>query len=314
MGRTILITGAAGYIGRLLTRALVAQAPEGTRVLATDRVQPPEVPGVTSRVLDIRDEGFAALLKTEQVDTVVHLAAILSPPKGANRELLHDVDVKGTENVLAGCVAAGVKKFVYTSSGAAYGYSANNAPLLAEEHPLRGNREFAYSWHKRLVEERLAVYRAEHPELAQLVFRVSTILGPDVHNAITALFERKIVLGLRGIDTPFCFVWDGDVVQCLVAGALTERTGTFNLTGDGVMTLREVATGMGRRYLGVPERLLRKGLSLLHARGWSEHNEEQVLFLRHRPVLDNAKLKRDFGYVPRKSSREVFELYRASRA
>ena len=206
-----------------------------------------------------------------------------------------------------------MKKFIYTSSGAAYGYSAANAPLLLEEHPLRGNREFAYSWHKRLVEELLATWRVEHPELQQLIFRVSTVLGPDVHNTITDLFERKVVLGLRGVDTPFCFVWDQDVVQCLALGALSDRTGIYNLSGDGVMTLREVAAGMHRRYVGVPEQVLRFGLSQLHKRGLSENSEEQVLFLRHRPVLGNFKLKTDFGFTPRKSSREVFELYRRSR-
>ena len=313
MGPTILITGAAGYIGRLLTKALLAQAPEGTRVIATDRVLPPEVPGVTSRVLDIRDPGLRALLEAEHVDVVVHLAAILNPPKGATRDFLHEVDVKGTENVVRACVDAGVKKFVYTSSGAAYGYSPANAPLLLEEHPLRGNREYAYSWHKRLVEELLAKYRAEHPELQQLVFRVSTILGPDVHNTITDLFERKVVVGLRGVDSPFCFVWDQDVVQCLVAGALSERTGVYNVTGDGVMTLREVAKAMHRPFAGIPEKLVRFGLRQLHKRGLSENSEEQVLFLRYRPVLGNEKLKTEFGFTPRKSSREVFELYRKSR-
>lgn len=313
MGPTILITGAAGYIGRLLTKALLAQAPEGTRVIATDRVEPPEVAGVTSRVLDIRDAGLCAVLEAEHVDVVVHLAAILNPPKGATRELLHDVDVKGTENVVRACVEAGVKKLIYTSSGAAYGYSPANAPLLLEEHPLRGNREYAYSWHKRLVEELLARYRAEHPELQQLIFRVSTILGPDVHNTITDLFERKVVVGLRGVDSPFCFVWDQDVVQCLVAGALGERTGIFNVTGDGVMTLREVAKAMHRPFAAIPEKLVRFGLRQLHQRGLSENSEEQVLFLRYRPVLGNEKLKTDFGFTPRKSSREVFELYRKSR-
>ncbi len=312
--RTIFITGAAGYVGRLLVRALAERAPRETRVIATDRVVPPEVSGVVSRIVDVRDERLAELLEAESVDVVVHLAAILNPPKGAGRELLHDVDVKGTENVLRAAIAAKVGRFVYTSSGAAYGYSPANAPLLLEEHPLRGNREFAYAWHKRLVEELLARYRAEHPELAQLVFRVSTILGPSVHNTITKLFEQRVVTGIRGVDSPFSFVWDEDVVECLARGALGEATGTYNLTGDGVMTLREVAHGMGRPYVGVPEGALRFALRQLHLRGLSEHSEEQVLFLKHRPVLGNERLKTSFGYVPRKSTREVFELYRASRA
>jgi UDP-glucose 4-epimerase len=38
-----------------------------------------------------------------------------------------------------------------------------------------------------------------------------------------------------------------------------------------------------------------------------------VNFLRYRPVLDNRRLKEDFGYVPQLSSAEVFELFRKAR-
>jgi UDP-glucose 4-epimerase len=39
---------------------------------------------------------------------------------------------------------------------------------------------------------------------------------------------------------------------------------------------------------------------------------EQVTFLRYRPVLANAALKQDFGFIPTKTSREVFESYWAA--
>ena len=314
MGRSIFITGAAGYLGRLVTQALAAAAPPGTRITATDLRPPPELPGVDSRVLDIRDPKLGAVLEEVGADVVLHLAAIVTPPPGATREFLREVEVDGTDNVLAACLAAGVKRFVYTSSGAAYGYHPDNAALLFEDDPLRGNEEFAYAWHKRLVEELLARYRAEHPELGQLIFRVSTILGPTVHNQITAMFERPVVIGLRGADSPFCLVWDGDVCATLVRGALGEGTGIYNLTGDGVMTLREIAAGMGRRHLALPERLVARALALLHARNWSQYGPEQTMFLRYRPVMSNERLKRVFGYTPQKSTAEVFELYRSSRA
>ena len=256
---------------------------------------------------------FASRPTTEEVLAKMEAARADSDTPGATREFLRKVEVDGTENVLKACVAAGVGRFVYTSSGAAYGYDAANASLLFEDDKLRGNEAFAYSWHKRLVEELLARYRAEYPELGQLVFRVSTILGPTVNNQITAMFERPVVVGLRGAESPFCLVWDEDVCACLVKGALGEQRGTYNLTGDGVMTLREIAAGMGRRYLAVPELLVALALEQLHKRKLSEYGPEQTMFLRYRPVLSNQRLKTVFGYVPRKTSREVFELYRKSR-
>lgn len=310
----ILVTGAAGYLGRLVVEALAQQVPAGTPILATDLKEPPVVAGVDNRVLDIRDPGLAQLMAARGVDTVLHLAAIVTPPPGATRQFLHDVEVGGTHNVLAACVTAGVRRFIYTSSGAAYGYHADNAPLLDEDQPLRGNDIFAYACHKRLIEEQLARYRTDHPQLSQLVFRVSTILGASVDNQITAMFERPVVVGVQGADTPFCLVWDQDVVRCLVEGALSERSGTYNLTGDGVMTLREIAHALGHRYVALPVGLMRRSLALLSRRGWSPYGPEQVMFLQYRPVLTNQRLKSDFGYTPRKTTRQVFELYRDSRA
>jgi len=223
------------------------------------------------------------------------------------------VDVEGTENVTAACIATGVRKLVYTSSGAAYGYHADNAPMLREDDALRGNEEFAYAWHKRLVEDQLAQAATEHPELEQLIFRVSTVLGASVKNQITALFERPIVMGLDGADTPFCFIWDSDLVECLCNGVHGSWAGTFNLTGDGVMTLREIATSLGRRYVSLPTGWVKKGLAFLNQRDLTPYGPEQVAFLLHRPVLDNGKLRRELGYRPSKTSREVFALYKASR-
>ena len=110
----------------------------------------------------------------------------------------------GTKNVLVGCLEAGVLKLIYASSGAAYGYHADNPDWLDEKDELRGNVEFAYSDHKRQVEEMLAGWRQEHPDLEQLIFRPGTILGSTTSNQITALFEKPYVSGLAQRLYPFC--------------------------------------------------------------------------------------------------------------
>ena len=105
------------------------------------------------------------------------------------------MDVLGSQNVLEACVATGVKQLVVSSSGAAYGYHADNPAWLRETDALRGNEVFAYSHHKRLVEEMLAQYRTQHPALAQTVLRIGTILGERVdnianHTQVIFLFEK----------------------------------------------------------------------------------------------------------------------------
>ena len=130
---------------------------------------------------------------------------------------------------------------VISSSGAAYGYHADNAPWLNESHPLRGNDEFAYSRHKRLVEEELARLRTEHPELRQTIFRIGTILGERVRNQITALFDAPRLLRVAGSESPFVFIWDQDVADAMAQAVITGRSGIFNVAGDGALTVREIA-------------------------------------------------------------------------
>ncbi len=314
---SVLVTGAAGYLGRLVVRAL-AHDRRGIETLVAADVRPPgagdRLDGVEYVTADIRDPATVELLAEHRIDTVVHLAAIMNADGATPPELAYQVDVVGTEKLLAGCVEHGVGKLIVTSSGAAYGYHPDNPALIDEEWPIRGNQEFSYSHHKRLVEELLAEYRSSHPELAQLVFRPGTVLGRSVKNQITALFEKPVVLGLKGVATPFVFIWDQDVVACLVAGVHGDQTGIYNLAGDGVMTLREIALALHKPYLPLPIPALTRGLGLLRRFGLTRYGPEQVDFLRYRPVLSNQRLKSEFGYTPRRTSREVFDLYRESHA
>jgi UDP-glucose 4-epimerase len=312
-GRSILVTGAAGYIGRKLVRALAGDAEAARRVVAVDvRELPAEdrLPGVEYQVGDVLDaESLLGAMRKREVETVVHLASIVTPGRDSSRESQYAVDVQGTRNVIDGCLAAGVSHLVVTSSGAAYGYHPDNPAWLDEEDALRGNGAFAYADHKRLVEEMLAEARRAHPELRQLVFRPGTVLGEGVHNQITALFEKPFVVGIAGAASPFVLIWDEDVVACLVKGIREGRRGIFNLAGDGTLTLREIARRMDKLYLPLPAALVAGALRILHPLGLSRYSAEQVDFIRYRPVLSNRRLKEEFGYTPRKATSEVFDFY-----
>ncbi len=271
------------------------------------------LPGVEYVVFDVRESGLGTILAAHDIDTVIHLAAIVTPGPASNRELEYAVDVLGTRNVLEACVSARVRRVVVTSSGAAYGYHADNPEWLTEDDPVRGNAEFAYSHHKRLVEEMLAGYRREHPALEQVVFRVGTILGETTRNQITALFERPRLIAIKGSASPFVFIWDRDVVGAIMHAILGGPAGIYNVAGDGALSLQEIAARLGKRCVTLPPGVLRFALGVLHPLGLSRYGPEQVNFLRYRPVLDNRRLKEVFGYVPRLSSAEVFELFRKAR-
>ena len=309
---SVLITGAGGYIGKQLVEAL-AQDRQGLKaVVAIDvREMPPDerLTGIDYVTADIRSSELIDIFRRFYIDTVVHLATIVTPGRKPNREFEYSVDVTGTENVLNTCLESQVKKLIIASSGAAYGYYADNPEWLDENDALRGNPEFAYSYHKKLVEEMLAHYRKVHPELKQLVLRPGTVLGATANNQITALFQKPFVIGIMGAASPFVFIWDRDVVGCILKGIFSDATGIYNLAGDGVLTMKEIARLMGKPYVPLPAGLVRTTLWVLKKLGLSRYGPEQVNFLRYRPVLSNRRLKEEYGYIPQKTTRQVFEYY-----
>lgn len=314
-GRRIFITGADGFLGRSLVAALAREG-AAALVAADVREVPPErrLPGVAYLVQDVRDPALAQTLAAHAIDSVVHLASIVTPGKGSSRDFEYSVDVLGSRNVLDACVAAGVQHLVVSSSGAAYGYHADNPAWLRETDALRGNEAFAYAHHKRLVEEMLAQYRAQHPALAQTVLRIGTILGERVDNQITALFEKKRLLAIRGSASPFVFIWDEDVTGAILHALRTRRPGCYNLAGDGALPLRKIARRLGKPVLELPAGLLRAALAAGSALGLSRYGPEQLDFLRYRPVLLNTALKDVLGYRPAKTSAEAFDAFVAARA
>ncbi|WP_137919950.1 SDR family oxidoreductase [Hydrogenophaga sp. 2FB] len=317
VARRILVTGADGFLGRSLIATLARDPGTHQHVVAVDvREVPPErrLPGVVYVQQDVRAPALADTVAMHAIDTVVHLASIVTPGKGSNRAFEYAVDVGGTRNVIRACLAHSVQHLVVSSSGAAYGYHADNPAWLTEDHPLRGNEVFAYAHHKRLVEEMLARARTNHPELRQTVLRIGTILGERVDNQITALFEKPRILSIAGSDSPFVFVWDEDVTGAILHALNGQGVpGCYNLAGDGALTLHEIAARLNKKERVLPAGVLRTLLHAGSALGISRYGPEQLDFLRYRPVLLNTALKERFGYTPRKTSAEAFEAFVAAR-
>lgn len=314
--RRILITGGDGFLGRGLVAA-IARRPDTDAVVALDvRDVPAErrQPGVAYRVQDVRDPALADTLREHAIDTVVHLASIVTPGRDSSRAFEYDVDVNGTRNVLTACVVQGVQHVVVSSSGAAYGYHADNPDWLTETHPLRGNERFAYAHHKRLVEEMLAQWRVDHPQLAQTVLRIGTILGERVDNQITALFEKPRLLAVRGSASPFVFIWDEDVAGAVMHALDGAPPGCYNLAGDGALSIHQIAARLGKRTRDLPAGLLTAALTVGARLGLTRYGPEQLDFLRYRPVLLNTALKNRFGYTPRKTSAQALDAFIAARA
>lgn len=306
--KSVLITGAAGHVGRaLLSNPAIKQF----NVIASD-VRPVEClpDAVIFRSMDITNpENVRQIFSECAPDAVIHLASVVSPKKGSGRQFAYDIDVRGTQNIVDACLEHETRRLVVTSSGAAYGYHPENRYPLTEDSPIRGNYEFPYAYHKRLVEEMLAEVRQTKPALEQVILRVGTILGNGLENQITALFHKKRILALHNNESPFVFIWDTDLANIILKAAGSSIPGTFNVAGDGSLGIGEIATMLQKPVMRIPAAVLKTVLAIASPLGLTRYGPEQVRFLEYRPVLDNSRLKKQFGYRPEKTSKEAFRAW-----
>jgi len=97
--------------------------------------------------------------------------------------------------------------------------------------------------------------------------------------------------------------------QLVEALAQDRRAIETVVAGGGPLTPREMAAIMVKPSVALPAGAVTAGLWLLKKLGLTQYGPERVDFLRYRPVLSNRRVKEEFGCVPRKTTREVFEYF-----
>lgn len=149
-GKSVMVTGADGFIGSHLTEALVAA---GARVRAfcvynsngslgwLDGAAPEVRAALDVRLGDIRDQRFVEGA-CEDVEVVFHLAALIAIPYSYHApESFVETNVRGTLNVLEAVRRAGVARLVQTSTSEVYG-TPDTLPIR-ETHPLKGQSPYS---------------------------------------------------------------------------------------------------------------------------------------------------------------------------
>lgn len=268
-GLKVAVTGPTGDIGMATLRALEASEAVGEIVGMARRPFDPAEHGLRKvtytqgDVLD-RDAVEAALAGA---DVVVHLAFIIF----GDPDEAQPINLEGSRNVFEAAVAVGAKRLVYTSSVAAYGFHDDNPQPLTEDVPTRGTDGFYYSAHKAELEALLSDVLGT-AEVDAYVFRPSIVAGPDAVTLVEALVEQLPIYGQLSLarrlvsevpflapvlpdpGVPFQLVHHDDVASALTAAAEGRgEAGSYNLAGDGTLTISDLAQALGWWSLPIPK-------------------------------------------------------------
>ena len=319
---TVAVTGPTGDIGKPLLAALERSRSVGRVIGMARRPFDPAAHGwrkVDYRQGDVLDPESVAGLVAE-ADVVVHLAFIIVGGAQETRR----INLEGSRNVFeAALEAPGVKRLVYASSVAAYGFHEDNPLPLTEDVAPRGTEAFYYSAQKAELEGLLSTLLMES-ETEAYVLRPCIVAGPQslllVENIpyvslserlpgpVRALLEAmpalKPVIPDPGV--PFQLVHADDVASAMRA-AITGRgePGVYNLAGDGSLTMSDLADALGWYSVPVPELAVDVSATVTARLPFLPPEAAWLQAFRTPVLMDTAKAKRLLGWRPRHTARQT---------
>jgi nucleoside-diphosphate-sugar epimerase len=252
-------------------------------------------------------------------DVVVHLAFVIM----GDLEETTSINLQGSRNVFGAALDAGVKRLVYASSVAAYGFHDDNPELLTEDTPARGTDRHYYSAQKAELEAELWKL-LDGTRTQAYVFRPCIVAGPDALTLLESipyirLSERMPDAMLRALEfmpalkpvipdpgVPFQLVHHDDVATAMRAAVLGRgEPGVFNLAAPGTMTMSDLAKALGWYSLPVPDLAVGAAAELVARLPFVPAEAQWIESLRHPVLMDTARARKQLGWRPRHDAAET---------
>jgi predicted dehydrogenase/nucleoside-diphosphate-sugar epimerase len=308
---TILVTGAAGFLGSALLRRLCADQAAIRVLVRRPAAHFESMPDVQVTYGDVGDAD-AVDRAVAGVETVYHVAATM---RGRHEADFQAGTVAGTANIVDGCVRHGVKRLVYVSSMSVLDY-ASHAPgtVVTEAAALepRPTQRGSYTQSK-LDAERTVLNAVRDRGLHAVILRPGQIVGPGAESVppygTIQLAGRWIVVGGGRLALPLVYI--EDVVDALVAagrrpgveGSIFHVVDPATVTQDDYIAMCRHYAGDRLRVLRVPRLLLLWMGAALEMVGWMLGRRVPLSRYRIRSIndvrFDCTKAKTVLGWTPR---------------
>jgi nucleoside-diphosphate-sugar epimerase/phosphohistidine swiveling domain-containing protein len=294
----IAVTGASGVFGRGIAARLRSY---GHDVVGLARHRPESWPAGSDFVeADIRDTAGVRRV-VEAADVVAHCAWVVNSTP--DEKFTRDVNIGGSENMLAEMDRAGSRRIVFASSVLAYGSRPANTPPLTEDDPLTPAPEHFYGFHKAHVERLLADSGKEWVSI-----RPGIVVGRAADNIVLRLMASPAFPNVNGsADRALQIVHTDDVHRFFVRAVLGSEVGAVNLAASGEPTMRQITAAIGRRMVPVNKRILDVGLGALYRRELVEASPAELDLLLNFPVMDTSWLTTEWQYQPAWSAQECLD-------
>jgi UDP-glucose 4-epimerase len=297
----VLITGIAGGQGRLLARRLA----ENHQIVGVDRIAWDGHPrGVRVHVVDLRKRKFEDVVRTEMPSAIVHMAFVRH--FRVSERVRHDVNVRGTKQLLDHCVHYGVQKLVVLSSGYVYGAFPENPFYMDEDQPPSASRSYPEIRDLVEVDALAAAYLWKHPHIRTCVLRPVSVLGYYVHSMMGGYLRQKRVPTILGFDPMMQFVHEEDVSEAIALVLEHGLQGVFNVAGPSAVPLSTAIRETGGTSYALPEPLVRPLFGRMFRWGLWPYPTGAIDFLKYPVTLSGKRFVEATNFRPLFGLEEIF--------
>jgi UDP-glucose 4-epimerase len=301
----VLITGISGGQGRLLTRRLL----ENYEVCGVDRAPWEGHPrGVEIHTVDLRKKKFEDVIRTEMPTAIVHMGFVRHFRAG--QDVRHDVNVRGTKQLLDHCVHHGVQKLVLLSSSYVYGAFPENPYYMDEDAPLSASRSYPEIRDLVEVDTLASAFLWRYPHIRTCVLRPVNVLGYYVHSMIGQYLGEKRVPTAMGFDPMLQFIHEEDLSEAIALALEHSLQGVFNVTGPGEVPLHTAIEETGGSAFPVPEPLMRPIFDRLFRWGLIPYPPGAIDFLKYPITISGSRFVDATGFRCLFGLEEIFQSVR----
>jgi UDP-glucose 4-epimerase len=301
----VLITGISGGQGRLLARRLL----ENFEVCGADRVDWEGRPrGVTVHVVDLRKKKFEDVIRTELPTAIVHMGMVRH--FRSSQRIRHDVNVRGTKQLLDHCVHHGVQQLVVLSSSYVYGAAPENPYFMDEDSPLSASRSYPEIRDLVEVDTVSSAFLWRYPHIRTCVLRPVNTLGYYVHSMIGSYLRQRRVPTVMGFDPMMQFLHEEDLSEAISLALEHRLQGVFNVTGPGEVPLHTAIRETGGTALPLPEPLMRPLFERLFRWGLLPYPPGAIDYLKYPVTVSGDRFTDATGFRPLFGLEEIFQSVR----
>ena len=290
----ILITGASGGMASIVASLLHEKyqlVGVDPRPLSASRPFPGEF-----FQMDYRSRKLADLFRQYQFKGILHLGRL--PLASESRRMVrYNTNVLGTRHILELALKYGVYNVVVSSTFHVYGAHQHNHLHIREDDPLRASQIFPELVDVVELDHVATTFSLKHRDIRTVILRPVNVVGPRIQNRITQFLRGKYCPYVLGYDPVQQFLHEQDFARALKLSLESDKSGIYNIAGEGVIPFTRAIKLAGAIPLPVPHFFAYPTAELISRLGMS-FPKHLIDYFRYPTIIADQAFRNDFGFRP----------------